>query len=64
MARSAHRRWKGCCIMCGFHTLRGNGPAYRDAFSAQRRLGVKRRYGRTEVTRLAEWLAEVDDENE
>jgi len=47
--------------MCGAHTLRGNGPAYRDAFSVKRRLGVKRRYGRTEVTRLAEWLDDADE---
>lgn len=35
--------------MCGFHTLRGNGQPYRDSFALKRRLGVKRRYGRTAV---------------
>lgn len=36
--------------MCGFHSLRGQGQRYRDAFSLQRKLGVRRRYGRTVVT--------------
>lgn len=49
MAHSPHRRWKGCCMMCGGHTVRGNGRARRDPFRVLRKLGKKRRLGRHET---------------
>lgn len=33
-------------MMCGFHTIRGNGKAQRLPFRDQRKLGAKRRLGR------------------
>lgn len=46
MAHSPHKRWKGCCIMCNFYTLRGVGRAQKLRFSDLRKLGKKRRLGR------------------
>lgn len=53
MSHRPHRRWKGCCIMCGFHTLRGLGRSYKDSQADKRRLGLKRRYGRRDAA--ADW---------
>lgn len=41
MARQ--KRYKGCCMMCGFHTVRGQGKAVRLPFRDLRKLGAKRR---------------------
>jgi hypothetical protein len=45
MAHSPHRRWKGC-MLCAPHKVRGQGRPYRDPWSAVRKTGRKRRYGR------------------
>lgn len=49
MAHSPHKRFKGCCMMCGWHTLRGQGAAIRLPARDLRKLGAKRRLSRHDL---------------
>jgi hypothetical protein len=44
MAR--RKGYKGCCAMCGWHTVRGQGWAKKLPFRDLRKLGKKRRLTR------------------
>jgi len=46
MAHSSHKRWRGCCMMCGYHTLTGQGRKYKDPWAVQRKLGKSKRLTR------------------
>jgi hypothetical protein len=51
------KSYKGCCIMCGFHTLRGVGAAEQRSGAELKRAfeGRKRRVKRNDVPRKEEW---------
>ena len=47
-AQHPSRRHKGCAL-CKPHQWRGLGRSHRDPVSVQRRLGLRRRYGRRDL---------------
>lgn len=46
---SPHKRWKGCCMMCGAHTLKGAGRARKEPWKVLRKIGKKRRVSRGDL---------------
>jgi hypothetical protein len=48
-AQHPSRTWKGCCMMCGAHTLRGQGRSRRDPYPVLRKLGKSRRLTRHDL---------------
>lgn len=50
MARTSHRRWKGCQL-CKMHKHAGHGDAERAPWAVRRQLGTKRRLSRNALAR-------------
>jgi hypothetical protein len=48
MAHSPHRRWSGCQL-CKPQKFRDNGRPVRDPWPVERKLGLRRRYGRHDI---------------
>jgi hypothetical protein len=48
MKNSAHRRWKGCCLLCavGSGKVKGFGRHAKDPFAVRRAVGKSRRLTR------------------
>ena len=47
---SPHKRFKGCCLVCGHHLQEGD--TRRTPYSALKKTGVKRRFSRNRITKF------------
>lgn len=44
-----HKNYKGHCMLCGAHTMRGQGRSKRDPWRVLRQLGKARRFTRKDL---------------
>lgn len=55
--QSPHKRWKGHCLMCGEHSIKGTGLSHQRSGTELKRAfgGRKRRIKRNDIPRRDEW---------